>query len=114
MNTLSALASAVDVRWAAIQGSVDDVVSFHALTQLRFTQNDIQPEIVKEREGYRTGDRDAVFHVAGKGGVAADRDHAVYRQWHLDRSKLGVLRISRNQRTIRIRQVEENACRNVG
>ena len=74
----------------------------------------IHSEVVEDREHQRTDDRDAVFEVRRKAGVATDGRHAINRQRHLD--ALVVLRIggiARNATAIRIGELEVDSAWNV-
>ena len=80
----AALAGAVVVDRAAVEGGGEGGESLGALLELSPVERHVDAEVVEEGPGDRAGDGNAVLGVGGQVGVAADGGDAVHGDGHLD------------------------------
>src|ERR1700758_1456031 len=111
-NLGSALAGAADVDGAAVERRVELIDGDDALDELRLAHGDGHAEVVKEFEGDRPPERDAVLDIAGERGIATDGDDAEGRDGDGDVAQRGVSGIAGNERAIRVGEDELRALRN--
>ena len=102
----AALAGAVVVNRASVEGGGERGEAFGALLQLSVVGGNVYAEIGEERERCGTDDWNAVLGIGDQVGIAADRGYAIDRNRHLDALvQLRVVGIARNAGAVRVGQL---------
>src|SRR6185437_13622550 len=100
-------AVAVDELRAAVERSVERRDTEDALTKLPGLRVEGHAEVGEDVETHLGDDRDPVLDVGGEVGVAADGSETVDRQRNLHvAADRGIAGVTRNERTVGIREVE--------
>jgi len=109
-DLLTALAGAVDVVGAAVEGRIEGVDAFGTLAELAVAEGHIHGEVVEDvKADGAPVDGDHVLEVGGEAGVAADGGNAVDGQRDLNGSEAGVGGIARNDGAVGIGESKHHA-----